>query len=94
MRQDGEALAHASPRLRAAPAVVRAAVGQAGAALRHAAPGLRGDRALLRAAVETSPKELQLAPPHLRWGLVRSGRAARELVRWCSGAVGGEGAGR
>ena len=39
----GAALAHASPRLRADPAVVLAAVGQDGRALRFAAPALRED---------------------------------------------------
>jgi hypothetical protein len=64
--QNGDALKHAAPALRADKEVVLAAVTQCGWALHFAAPALRADKEVALAAVVQNGRALEYAAPALR----------------------------
>ena len=66
MQQDGYALRHASPEVRADREVVLAAVQQSGYALRHASLEVRADREVVLAAVQEDGYALEHASPELQ----------------------------
>mgnify|MGYP003588473259 FL=1 len=79
--KQGEALIHASDRLKADKEVVKTAVNRNGHALEHASEDLRADKGIVLLAVQQNPLALEYADKELRTEVLSSSVAdiAHEL---------------